>query len=333
MISVVGDYMKKAVGMGEIMIQMNPTGKGALKYQTVFERHVAGSEANIIIQMQRLGIQTSFITSVGDDQFGEIISSTLRAEGTNTSGVKVDPDHPTGIYFVQRSYPVPNKTKVFYYRKGSAASFLSSEDINESLFENTDLFLVSGITPALSEKCMNAALKAIEICERKRIKIAFDTNIRVNLLQNAQKALEVLSVFIQKAQILFTGTGDLSFLFGSDFTDNIKSMSKIAKNAELLVIKKGEEGALCLDLSSGKKFEHPSYPVEVIDELGAGDAFDGAFLAGILKGHSIEQNLKYGCAAGAMTVSLKGDIEPLPSWKDLELFIETFETNDEKLLR
>lgn len=325
--------MKKAIGMGEIMIQMNPTEKGPLKHQMIFERHVAGSEANIIIQMQRLGIQTSFITSVGDDQFGEIIQAALKAEGTDTSGVKIDPEHPTGIYFVQRSYPIPNKTKVFYYRKGSAASFLSEEDINESFFEGVDLFLVSGITPALSEKCMNATLKAMKICERKKIKIAFDTNVRVNLLQSAHKALEVLSVFIKKAQILFTGTGDLSFLFGSDINNNIRSMGKIAENAELLVIKKGKEGAMCLDLKTKKKYEHSAYQVEVIDELGAGDAFDGAFLAGLLKEHSIEQSLKFGCAAGAMTVSLKGDIEPLPSWKDLELFIETFETNNEKLLR
>ncbi|AKI97761.1 sugar kinase [Kosmotoga pacifica] len=325
--------MKKVIGMGEIMIQMNPVEKGALKYQTLFERHVAGSEANIIIQMQKLGIQTSFITSVGEDQFGEVVISTLRSEGTDTSGVKVDPEHPTGVYFVQRSYPIPKKTKVFYYRKGSAASFLSQEDIDESIFEDVDLFLVSGITPALSEKCRNAALKALEICERKRIKVAFDTNIRVNLLQNRQKALDTLLPFIQRAQILFTGIGDLYFLFESDLASSIENIKKIAERAELLVIKKGEEGAMCLDLNSGKSFEHSSYPVEVIDELGAGDAFDGAFLAAYLENYSVKECLKFACAAGAITVSLKGDIEPLPSWRDLELFIEIFDKKEEKLLR
>ncbi|MBT1248271.1 sugar kinase [Thermosipho sp. 1244] len=325
--------MKKVVGMGEIMIQMNPTEKGPMRYQHLFERHVAGSEGNVIIQMQRLGIQTSFITAVGLDPFGEMIISTLKSEGVDTSFVKVDPKHPTGIYFVQRSYPIPGKTKVFYYRKNSAASFISEKDIDAKIFDDVDLFFLSGITPALSKRCKKAALKAIEICVKKKIKVVFDTNIRVNLLKTKNKAFEILKPFIESAKVLFTGVGDLTFLFGKNLRESISELRKIAKNAELIIVKKGKEGSICFDVNSNTYIEYSSFPVEVEDELGAGDSFDGTFLSAMLRGYSFEKCLRYANASGAMAVSLKGDIEPLPTWKDLDLFLEVYEKSEEKLLR
>lgn len=319
--------------MGEIMIKMNPVEKGPLKYQRLFERFVAGSEGNVIIQMQRLGIQTTFITAVGSDPFGEVVISTLNSEGVDTKFVKIDSKHPTGLYFVQRGYPVQDKTKVFYYRKGSAASFISESDIDEKLFDSIDMFFLSGITPALSKQCRNAALKVIELCSKKNVDFVFDTNIRINLLKTRKTAMNILKPFIENSKILFTGVGDLKFLFGRELETNIKELRKIAKNAELIIVKKGGEGSTCFDINQNTIVEHKAFKVEVEDEIGAGDSFDGTFLATKLKGYSLEECLKYANAAGTITVSLKGDIEPLPNWDDLKLFIEMYEKDREKLTR
>ncbi|MFO7882176.1 MAG: sugar kinase [Kosmotogaceae bacterium] len=323
--------MSKVLGMGEIMVQFNPTEKGSLLYQRMFERHVAGSEANIIIQMQKLDIETSFITAVGSESFGEIILATLREEGVNTDNVKIDENHPTGIYFVQRSYPFPGKTSVIYYRKNSAASKIIPKDLDEKILEDVEMFVVSGITPALGDDVRNSAMKVIDMCKRKGIKVAFDTNIRINLLKTREKAYECLQPFLEKSDIVFTGMGDLSLLFDGEFEEKISQFRKLTKEAELLVIKMGEKGALALN--EEKTYKNESFKVSVIDELGAGDAFDGAFLASLLKGYDINEALKYGCAAGAITVSLKGDIEPLPKWKDLELFLDVYSSGESRLLR
>jgi len=323
----------KIIGMGEIMIQMNPKEKGPLKYQNLFERHVAGSEGNVIVQMQRLGIQTAFISAVGADPFGELIVSTLKSEGVNTKYIKVDPEHPTGIYFVQRSYPVQNKTKVFYYRKNSAASYISEKDIEETIFDGSEMFFVSGITPALSENCRNAALKAIEICKKKNVKVVFDTNIRINLLKAKDRAFEVLKPFIENANILFTGLGDLKFLFNENLNESISKLKMIAKNAELIIVKKGKEGSICYEVETNNFIEYNAFLVEVEDEIGAGDSFDGTFLSALLKGYSLKNCLRYANASGAITVSLKGDMEPLPTWEDLETFLDVYEKSEERLLR
>ena len=140
----------KILGLGEVMIQLNPVNKGPLRHALLFERHVAGSEANVIVGMSRLGFSCGFLTVVGDDEFGKSVISTLRSEGVDTNHVRIRENYPTAVYFVQRGFPVPGKTTVFYYRKGSAFSTLSPNDIEEEIFQDVVLFHMSGITPALS---------------------------------------------------------------------------------------------------------------------------------------------------------------------------------------
>ena len=323
--------MKRALGLGEIMIQMNPTEKGALRFQTLYERHVAGSEANTITQMQRLGIECSFLTAVGADEFGKVVLASLRSEGIDTGGVVIDEKNPTAVYFVQRGYPVPDKTMVFYYRKGSAASNFGPQHLKEEYFKGLDLFLVSGITPALSDSCKEASLKAVELAKKHGAKVAFDTNIRINLLKTKENAMKTLEPFIRKADILFTGMGDLAMLFESDFDRSRESLRKMAEQARLLVFKKGSGGIEAI--VDGKRYSMPSYKVPVVDELGAGDACDGAFLASYLLGKPVEEALRYANVAGAITVSLKGDIEPLPDWKAMETFLASQEAGEKRLLR
>lgn len=321
--------MKRVLGMGEIMIQMNPVERGSLKFQQTFERHIAGSEGNVIIQMQRLGIPCGFITAVGDDEFGQVIVSALRAEGVDTGPIKTDVAHPTAVYFVQRSYPIPGKTTVRYYRKGSAASFFSEKDLDPSWFEGIELFHVSGITPALGPEAKKAAISAVEMAKSAGARISFDTNIRINLLKDTETAHACLDEFIQAADILFSGSGDIAHLFPQG--NGQEELLKMAKNSRTVVIKRGGEGATAYEDNS--EFHCDALKVEVIDELGAGDAFDGAFLASVLSGKSTETALMYGNAAGAITVGLKGDIEPLPTWSELGVFLKWYGREDSGLLR
>jgi len=322
----------KVLGLGEVMIQLNPISKGPLRHANVFERHVAGSEANVIIGMSRLGFSCRFLTVVGNDEFGKAVVSTLKSEGVDTKYIKVKEDYPTAVYFVQRGFPVPGRTEVFYYRKGSAFSTLSPEDIEVICFQDANLFHVSGITPALSPNCKSATLKAVELARKNGIKVSFDTNIRKKLLPTPGEALRCLRDFIESADYLITGQGDLNYIFPDlDMIDQLKNLAKIASNHKLIVVKMGKGGAsACVN----KKLIHSSgYVVEVVDELGAGDAFDAAFLSSILSGKDVDEALKFANAAGALVVGALGDIEPLPGWRELETFISFQEADKEGLLR
>jgi len=157
----------KVFGIGELMIQLNPTIKGPLRHVNYFEKKVAGSEANVIIGMCRFGNEAGFFTAVGKDELGKCIISTLDAEKVETKFVKISEDF-TGVYFIQRGYPVPGKTDVLYYRKGSAFSKIQPEDITDEMLDDVRLVFVSGITPALSESCNSASRKLTAITKTKR---------------------------------------------------------------------------------------------------------------------------------------------------------------------
>lgn len=320
----------RVLGFGEVMVQLNPTSKGPLRHVNLFEKRVAGSEANVIVGMSRLGFETVFLTSVGDDEFGKCITSVLSSERVETKYIKVGKSF-TAVYFVQRGFPVPGKTDVFYYRRGSAFSQFTPDDIAQDIFDGIDLLFISGITPALSESCYSASKRMVEVAKERNIKFVFDTNIRKKLLPDKEIAIKTLEFFIQKADILLTGMGDLEHMFpGFELDTQVKYLREFTQ-ADIVVVKMGQEGSRAYERNNS--YEVSSFKVEVVDELGAGDAFDAAFLASFFSGRAINESLLYGNAAGAIVVGAIGDIEPLPNWKELEMFISFQKGGEGKLLR
>ncbi|WP_243678343.1 PfkB family carbohydrate kinase [Vulcanisaeta distributa] len=119
--------MPEVVALGEPLVQFNAVTDGPLRHVTYFEKHATGTEANVCVALVRLGVSCGLITRLGADEFGLFIYNWLRGgEGVDVSHIKFDPERPTGIYFVQRNYPIPGVSDVLYYRRGgSAASALS----------------------------------------------------------------------------------------------------------------------------------------------------------------------------------------------------------------
>lgn len=314
-------------------MQLNAVDEGPLRNVRLFERHVAGTEANTLAGLQRLGFQTGLISRVGNDELGLAVLMELNAIGVDTSHVRVDPEAPTAVYLVQRGYPQPRKARVFYYRTGSAASRMGPEDVDLTLVASSQMVHLTGITPALSPSCYDAALLLAETASARGIKVSFDTNIRVQLWKTADGALRGLEPFLALSDILFTGSGDLEFLFGpGDLSEQVERIRAFGHKAEVIVVKQGDKGATAF-LVTGEQVSAPGFAVPVVDELGAGDAFDAAFLASILKGFEIERAIMYANAAGAITVMVKGDLEPLPQWTDLETFIAGYCSKRNILLR
>ena len=123
----------------------------------------------------------------------------------------MDNDATTGIYFIQRGYPIPSKSSVIYYRRGSAASKMSPEDIDEEYIKNSKLLHLTGITPALSDSCREATLKTLSIASESRIMTSLDTNIRLKLWSR-DEARETLLPMIRKVNILLMKPADAKIL-------------------------------------------------------------------------------------------------------------------------
>jgi len=310
--------MVDAVSMGETMVQLNAFTSGPLRYVNYFEKHAAGTESNFAIGMVRMGHTAGWISRLGNDEFGKYIYNMIRGEGVDVSRVIFDSEAPTGVYFIQRDYPVPGKSVVFYYRKGSAASRLKPEDLDLEYIASARVFHVTGITLALSQSCEAAAYRAAEAARDSGVKVSFDTNIRLKLW-SPDRAREKILSFLKLCDILFTDVEDSEILIcKSDPAEAARELLKLGP--EIVVIKMGEKGGYAAT-SKGEEAWGKSFKVPVIDTVGAGDAFDAAFMSGILRGWSLEKCLEVANAAGALCVTVRGDVEAIPTIEDIDHFL------------
>lgn len=309
--------MVDIVTMGEVMIQFNPLTTGPLRHVTLFEKHVAGSEGNFAIGMARMGFESGFITRLGSDEFGRCILSALKGEGVDTSRITLDVDAPTGLYFIQRSYPIPGKSSVQYYRSGSAASKISVNDVDPEYIKQARLLHLTGITPALSDSCHNACLKALEIASQEKVTVSFDTNIRLRLW-SGERARSIVVPMLKKANIVLTEPEDAEVLFGEKEPERIIKILH-SLGVETAVVKLAEEGAVAS--KSGEIVKKTAYKVTVTDTVGAGDAFAAGFISSLLRKCDLGEAIEVANASGALVVTVRGDFENLPTLDDVRKFL------------
>lgn len=171
--------MPEVVTLGETMVMMNPVTSGPLQYINQFTKQIGGAESNFAIGVVRLGHTAGWISKLGKDELGKYVLSFIRGEGVDTSRVKFTADAPTGLFFKERRKF--GESKVYYYRKGSAASLMGPEDLDPEYISSAKYLHITGITPALSESCHLAVKEAIKIAKNHGVKVCFDPNIRLKL--------------------------------------------------------------------------------------------------------------------------------------------------------
>ncbi len=145
--------MTDIVTFGETMAVMSSMTTGPLRHARSLRLGIAGAESNVAIGASRLGASTQWVSRVGDDEFGRLITSTIRGQGV-TATAAIDESAPTGLMFKERR--AAGVTAVTYYRSGSAASRLCSDDIDTDDIASSRVVHLSGITPALSSSARDA---------------------------------------------------------------------------------------------------------------------------------------------------------------------------------
>ncbi len=308
--------MTEIIAIGEPMVELNALTVGRLRDVNYFEKHVAGAELNFCIASVRNGVKCSLVARVGDDEFGHNIVEYARGKGVDTSMIKVDPEHPTGIFFIQRGYPVPMRSSSLYYRKGSAGSSLSPGDLLLDRVRSADLVHTTGITLAISDSARETALNAMR--EAKRTSL--DTNIRLRLW-SPERARETLLKAIREADILVTDPDDAKIIGGITDPDEVYSFfSKLG--VSILVYKTGIKGTYVY--YEGKKVMRKGYQVQVEDPTGAGDSLSGTFVSLLLRGKEVEYALEHAIASATLVVTTRGDNEIIPDEASAEEFLKEF---------
>jgi 2-dehydro-3-deoxygluconokinase len=304
------------VTFGETMVLFNPDADGPLRYVNNFSKSIAGAESNVAIALVRLGVDAGWFSKLGGDEFARYILSIVRGEGVDVSRVKIDKSCSTGILFKERFSSInPN---VYYYRKNSAASSLSPEDIDEEYIKSAKILHITGITPALSKNCRETVFKAIEVAKSNGVKISFDPNIRLKLWSK-EEAKEVLLEIAKSADIIFPGIDEGKMLLGTEETEEIADKF-MSLGASMVAVKLGKEG--CYVRNKFESHYVKGHGVDrVEDTVGAGDGFAAGFLSGVVREESIYECANLGNAVGAMATMVKGDMEGYPTYDQLMQFM------------
>jgi 2-dehydro-3-deoxygluconokinase len=308
--------MAEVVTLGETMVMFSPDQNGPLRYAQRFQKRIAGTESNVAIGLVRLGHSAAWISRVGNDEFGEFLMREVRGEGVDVSGVSRDPEAQTGLMF--KEVQPGRETRVTYYRQASAASRLSPADLREEYFRNARLLHLTGITPALSDSCLNTVEAAVRLARKYGLTISFDPNIRLKLWTK-ERAKTVLTRLVSQVDIVFPGLDEARLMMGAGDPEALLEKFR-DYGVKIVALKAGVQGTWVA--SARHTCLIPIFQVEqVVDPIGAGDAFAAGFLSGFLEDKPLEECGRLANAMGALAVTTTGDFEGLPTRRALEAFI------------
>jgi 2-dehydro-3-deoxygluconokinase len=289
--------------IGESMVLFAPDDGSGLEDASSVNVYVAGAESNVAAGLAHLGQQTEWFGRVGDDPFGLRIREWLTRKGIETSRVVVDPARPTGVYFKQHA---PGRGDVHYYRAGSAASGLSAADYERLAIDRRRLLHVSGVTAALSPSCDELLQRMVVDRDRSGPVVSFDINYRPALWPIDVAGPRLLEL-ARSADIVFVGRDEASTLWASHEPASIRELLPDVRD---VVVKDAEHGATHFG-ESGATFV-PALTVDVVEPVGAGDAFAAGFLAGLLRSWSPTASLRLGHVMAAFALQDVSDLPDLP---------------------
>ncbi|MFC5502701.1 sugar kinase [Lysinimonas soli] len=264
-----------------------------------------GAEGNVAMALARSGVPVRWIGRVGADAMGRRVARELRAEGVEVRAIQ-DGEHPTGLLLKDTS--ADGRTRVVYYRKGSAGSRLSEADVAEEPLDAGTLLHLTGITPALSESARAAAALLLDRAEESGSTVSFDVNHRARLW-GAEDAAAVYRAIAARAAVLFASVDEVPLLLpGWQGTDPAAAATALAEAGHgHVVVTAGARGAAAL--RDGASYIQPAVPVRVVDTVGAGDAFVAGYLARLIAGDDPAAALARGALLGAAACRHPGDWE------------------------
>ena len=298
------------LALGEPMIEFNQTTPGQPTYLQGF----GGDTSNAIIACARQGASCGYITRLGDDEFGRMFLDLWRSEGVDSSGVGLDGEAHTAVYFVNHGAAGHSFS---YLRRGSAASRMRPTQLPVELIRGARILHVSGISQAISQDARDSVAAAIALAREAGVAVSYDTNLRLKLWPLAT-ARQVIGDTIALSDYLLPSLEDLQAVSALQAPDAILDWC-FARGARNVVLKLGSAG--CIAATAESRTAIAGHRVDAVDATGAGDCFDGAFLARLDAGDDLMAATRYANAAAALTTTGFGAVAPLPRRAAVEAFI------------
>ncbi|WP_440090217.1 bifunctional 5-dehydro-2-deoxygluconokinase/5-dehydro-2-deoxyphosphogluconate aldolase [Pseudomonas fragariae (ex Marin et al. 2024)] len=295
-----------------------------------FAKYLGGSSANIAFGTARLGLKSAMLSRVGDDHMGRFLVESLAREGCDVSAIKRDPERLTAMVLLglkdRETFPL------VFYRENCADMALRAEDIDEAQIASSKALLITG-THFSTDQVFKASIQALDYAEKHQVHRVLDIDYRPVLWGLAGKA-DGETRFVADQNVtqhvqrilprfdLIVGTEE-EFLIAGGATDLLSALRTVREHtAATLVVKLGPQGCTVIHGAIPARLEdgaiHPGVRVEVLNVLGAGDAFMSGFLSGWLKDASDERCCQLANACGGLVVSRHACAPAMPTPAELD---------------
>ena len=299
------------ITIGEAMAMFVATETGELRSVEHFIKRVAGAELNVATGLARLGLKVGWVSRVGDDSFGHFVLDSLKKEGIDAAGVTLDGRFATGF---QLKSKVENGTDpiVEYFRKGSSASHLSTQDFHPTYFASARHLHLSGVAGALSASSYELLAHAASAMKAQGKTISFDPNLRPVLWKSEAEMVEKLNHLAFQANWVLPGLKEGMILTGQKTPEGIADFY-LDRGVQAVVLKTGADGAW-YKTADGEKGAVAAVKVDnVVDTVGAGDGFAVGVISALLEGKTLQQAVARGNKIGSLAIQVQGDSEGLPT--------------------
>ncbi len=292
------------ITIGEAMLRLSVPPDTLLSEAPHFNVHVAGAESNVAVAVARMGYRTRWLSRLTNNVLGRRIVHELSSYGVDCSQVVWTNEDRIGAYYLEFGAQ-PRPTQVIYDRAHSAASKMDASTFDLSQLSETRVLHLTGITPALSDGCYDLTASWIEHARKQNVTVVFDVNFRA-LLWSADACASRLSPLLEKVNVLICGQSDAATVFGIEGEpETVLRTLQQRFRTKRVAMTMGEAGAVGLEDDTVHTAD--GYPVEIVDRIGAGDAFAAGIICGLLEG-DFERGLRYGVAMSALQLTLSGDL-------------------------
>ena len=301
--------MVDLVTFGETMLRLSPPTQERVETADQYDVHVAGTESNVAVAAQRLGLESTWVSKLPDSPPGRKVVNEIRGHGVDTDIVWDEAEGArVGTYYLEQG-EVPRGNNVIYDRAGASVTTAETAELPTELLEETTAFHTSGITPGLSATLEETAADLLARADEAGATTSLDVNYRSKVWP-PEEAGSVLTDLFPHVDVLLTAKRDAENLF-----DRTGSAVEIASSLtddygfDVTVVTQGAKGAVAA--TAGEQFDQPAYEATDAHPVGSGDSFVGGFLSQYVTGEPIPEALRWGAATAALKRSVPGDIAVL----------------------
>ncbi|MCB5954312.1 sugar kinase [Enterococcus sp. CWB-B31] len=327
--------MGKVVTLGEIMLRLSTTAGTRLAQAEQFSAHYGGGEANVAVSLANYGHHAVFAGKVPTNELGAAVRKHLNRYGVDTSQLLMGGPR-LGTYYLEAGVG-ERGASVVYDRAGSSFAVMETVEWDmDQLFKETDIFHLSGITPALSMKWRELTIDLLKAAKSAGCKISFDINYR-GKLWTQEEAGETIRTILPYVDYCSAGGLDAQHFLGiSPYEDEsekekaiyyYKKMQEAYSNISVFYSTKRTVHSASVNELTGSVWADNTYYESqchlidpIVDRVGGGDAFAGGLLHGLLSNDNYQEAVDFATAASALKHTVHGDCNQF-SREDVEAFL------------